>query len=69
MVYDPNAQCDYHARAISHSIKNCPAFKSNVLSLLDAKWLNFEGMTETPNVTYNLLSNHGNPRVNAIENG
>ena len=67
--YDLNAQCDYHARATGHSIKNYPAFKSKVQSLLDAKWLSFEGMTKSPNVTRNPLSNHGSQRANTIENG
>ena len=41
--YDPNAQCDYHTRAIGHSIENFLAFKNKVQSLLNVKWLSFEG--------------------------
>ena len=64
--YDPNARCNYHARAIGHSIKNCLAFKSMVQFLLNVKWLSFEGMIKTPNVKHNPLLNHNNPRVNGI---
>ena len=38
-----------------------------VQSLLDAKWLSFEGMIKIPNVMYNLLLDHNNLKVNAIK--
>ena len=67
--YDPTSRYDYHVETIGHSIQNYLAFKSKVQSLHDAKWLCFKEMTETLNVTYNLLLNHNNPRVNSTKEG
>jgi len=65
--YDPNARCDYHARAVGHSIKNCWALKHKVQELINAKWLSFkEG---SPNVGNNPLPGHENTSVNAIKDG
>ena len=63
--YDPNAKCDYHARAIGHSTENCKALKYKVQELINAKWLNFK--EKTPNISQNPLLNHENSRINAIK--
>ncbi|XP_039020865.1 uncharacterized protein LOC120152809 [Hibiscus syriacus] len=63
--YDVNAQCEYHAGASGHSIKNCLAFKKLVQRLKQINVINF-GDNEQPNVAQNPLSNHTGTRVNIV---
>ncbi|RDY08028.1 hypothetical protein CR513_07784, partial [Mucuna pruriens] len=62
--YDPNAKCEYHARAMGHSIERCWSFKHKVQDLIDAGWLGFE--ENEPNVSTNPLPAHGGQSINAL---
>ncbi|XP_039069186.1 uncharacterized protein LOC120215618 [Hibiscus syriacus] len=55
--YDTSLQCEYHAGAHGHSIKNCTSFKKLVQSLRNRNVINF-GDNEKPNVAQNPLPNH-----------
>ncbi|KAA3458110.1 hypothetical protein EPI10_012757 [Gossypium australe] len=57
--YDANAQCEYHARIVGHSIENCLAFKRLVEKLIQM------GVVKV-NDTEHPLPNHANNGVNMI---
>ncbi|KAK5839667.1 hypothetical protein PVK06_008493 [Gossypium arboreum] len=61
--YDANAKCEYHAGIPGHSIENCTRFKKAVERLIKMGVVRFDS---TPN-TENLLPDHGNQGVNAID--
>ncbi|XP_016722124.2 uncharacterized protein [Gossypium hirsutum] len=66
--YDTNAQCEYQARIIGHSIENCAAFKKLVERLIKMGIVRFDDPA-TPNVAENPLPNHTNQGVNGISEG
>ncbi|KAL4318330.1 hypothetical protein GQ457_18G004660 [Hibiscus cannabinus] len=53
--YDSNAQCDYHAGLIGHSVENCVAFKKVVERLIKRGIVKIE----EPATAVNPLPNHG----------
>ncbi|XP_016675402.1 uncharacterized protein [Gossypium hirsutum] len=61
--YDANAKCEYHARISGHLIENCTGFKKVVERLIKMEVVKFDN---TPS-TKNLLPDHGNQGVNAID--
>ncbi|KAF1891288.1 hypothetical protein Lal_00001431, partial [Lupinus albus] len=63
--FDPNVSCAYHSGVIGHSIEHCRALKYKVQNLIDLKQLDFK--LTAPDVDRNLLPNHGNQGVNAVE--
>ncbi|KAJ9135017.1 hypothetical protein P3X46_032241 [Hevea brasiliensis] len=66
--YDASARCEYHGGAQGHSIDNCGALKGRVHALIRNGWLKIEGNGSLPNVTSNLLPNHGTGNgVNMID--
>ena len=64
--YNENVHCDYHSGNRGHSIENCTSLKRKVQDLIKKRELTFED-EDIPNVNRNPLSNHGGPRINAIE--
>ncbi|RDX63815.1 hypothetical protein CR513_57695, partial [Mucuna pruriens] len=62
--YDPNAKCDYHARAVGHSTKKCWSLKHKVQDLVEGGWLGFK--ENQPNVNSNPLAHHGGQSINAL---
>ncbi|RDY05264.1 hypothetical protein CR513_10903, partial [Mucuna pruriens] len=62
--YDPNAKCDYHARAIRHSTEKCWGFKHKIQDLIDEGWLGFK--ENEPNVNNNPLHAHGGQSINTL---
>ncbi|XP_017628689.2 uncharacterized protein LOC108471603 [Gossypium arboreum] len=60
--YDTNAQCEYHAGIMGHSIENCTSFKRCVERFIKAGVLKFD---DTPG-TGNPLPSHTDKGVNAI---
>ena len=63
--YNPSATCAYHGGIPGQSIEQCLALKSKDQSLVEARWLTFQ--EDRPNIKTNLLANHGEGWVNAIE--
>ncbi|RDY06712.1 hypothetical protein CR513_09263, partial [Mucuna pruriens] len=53
--YDPNAKCDYHARAVGRSTEKCWSLKHKV-----------QDLEKNPNISNNPLPEHGNPTIGAI---
>ncbi|KAA3488148.1 hypothetical protein EPI10_031923 [Gossypium australe] len=67
--YEANAQCEYHAGIIGHSIENCTAFKKLIERFIKMGIVKFNDPLG-PNVAANPLPSHSNKGVNAIiENG
>ncbi|KAA3469536.1 hypothetical protein EPI10_015312 [Gossypium australe] len=66
--YDANAQCEYHARIVGHSIENCTAFKKVVEKLIKMGIVKFDD-PPVPNVAGNPLPNHIGQGVNGINEG
>ncbi|RDY04089.1 hypothetical protein CR513_12235, partial [Mucuna pruriens] len=62
--YDPNAKCDYHAKAVGHSTERCWSFKHKVQHLIDVGWLKFK--ENEPNVNTNPLPAHGGQSINIL---
>ncbi|XP_040955928.1 uncharacterized protein [Gossypium hirsutum] len=60
--YDANAQCDYHARIIGHSIENCTTFKKLVERLIGMGVVKFDDSTKVENP----LPNHTEGGVNMV---
>ncbi|MFQ6645135.1 hypothetical protein Gotur_019791 [Gossypium turneri] len=60
--YDANAQCDYHAGIVGHSIEHCTAFKKLVERLIS---MGVVKVDDSPS-TENPLPNHNENRVNMI---
>ncbi|XP_016683916.1 uncharacterized protein [Gossypium hirsutum] len=60
--YDANAQCDYHAGTIGHSIENCTAFKKFVERLIGMGVVKFDDLTKAENP----LPNHTDSGVNMM---
>ncbi|KAA0037719.1 uncharacterized protein E6C27_scaffold141G00110 [Cucumis melo var. makuwa] len=65
--YDPNVKCEYHARAVGHSMENCFLLKAKVQSLVKVSWLKLKKIGEEPDVNQNLLPIHKGPVINAID--
>ncbi|XP_017647832.2 uncharacterized protein LOC108488023 [Gossypium arboreum] len=66
--YDTNAQCEYHAGIIGHSIENCIAFKKVVERFIKVGIVRFDD-SAMPNVAGNPLPNHTDQGVNGISEG
>ncbi|KAA3451253.1 hypothetical protein EPI10_034474 [Gossypium australe] len=66
--YDTNAQCEYHAGIVGHSIENCTAFKKVVEKLIKIRIVKFDD-PPIPNVAGNPLLNHTDQGVNTINEG
>ena len=66
--YNENVHYDYHSNNRGHFTKNYTALKRKVQDLIKIGELTFED-EDIPNVNENPLSNHGGPRVNAMEIG
>ena len=64
--YNKNVHCNYHSGNRGHSIENCMALKRRVQDLIKKGELTFED-EDVPDVNRNPLSNHREPRVNAVE--
>ncbi|KAA0065920.1 uncharacterized protein E6C27_scaffold538G001040 [Cucumis melo var. makuwa] len=64
--YDPKAKCEYHARAVGHSSKNCFPLKAKMQSLVKANWLKFKKTREESDVNQNPLPNHEGPAINVV---
>ncbi|XP_012468953.1 uncharacterized protein LOC105787041 [Gossypium raimondii] len=60
--YDANAQCEYHAGIMRHSIENCTAFKKLVERLINMGIFKFDD----PSNTENPLPNHIDDGINAM---
>ena len=63
--YNPNAKCEFHSRAIGHSIEDCRALKEMVQKLVENKSLSFK--ENMPNVKSNPLPGYNGPNVNVVE--
>ncbi|XP_052876205.1 uncharacterized protein LOC108473721 [Gossypium arboreum] len=63
--YDANAQCEYHAGILGHTIENCTAFKKLVERFIKMGIVKFDDPTG-PNVVGNPLPSHSDKGVNAI---
>ncbi|XP_017604638.1 uncharacterized protein LOC108451461 [Gossypium arboreum] len=63
--YDTNAQCEYHARIVGHSIENFTTFKKLVERFINMGIVKFDNIPSTENP----LPNHTNKRVNTIDGG
>ncbi|KAA3472142.1 hypothetical protein EPI10_022650 [Gossypium australe] len=63
--YDVNAQCEYHAGIMRHSIENCIAFKKLIERFIKMRIVKFDDPSG-PNMIGNLLPNHSDKGVNAI---
>ncbi|XP_016707184.1 uncharacterized protein [Gossypium hirsutum] len=61
--YDANAKCEYHEGIPGHSIENCTGFKKVVERLIKIGVVKFDSTLNTKN----LLPDHGNQGVNAID--
>ena len=64
--YNENANCDYHSGNRGHSLKDCTVLKWRVSELIKRGDLTFED-EDIPNVNGNPLSNHREPKANAVE--
>ena len=64
--YNKNVHCDYHSGNRGHSTENCTTLKRKVKEFIKKGKLTFED-EDIPNVNENPLSNHGGPKVNAVE--
>ncbi|RDY10265.1 hypothetical protein CR513_05249, partial [Mucuna pruriens] len=62
--YDPNEKCDYHSRAVGHSIERCWSLKHKVQDLIEAGWLEFKG--NEPNISTNPLPTHEGQSINTL---
>ncbi|XP_040955957.1 uncharacterized protein [Gossypium hirsutum] len=60
--YDANAQCDYHAGIVGHSIEHCTAFKKLVERLISMGMVKLDDSPSTENP----LPNHDNNGVNMV---
>ncbi|XP_052887988.1 uncharacterized protein LOC128296595 [Gossypium arboreum] len=63
--YDANAQCEYHAGIVGHTIENCTAFKKLVERFINMGIVKFDDPIK-PNVVGNPLPSHSDNGVNAI---
>ncbi|XP_016755248.1 uncharacterized protein [Gossypium hirsutum] len=63
--YDANAQCEYHAGIVGHSIENCTTFKKLVERFIQMGIVKFDSAPSTENP----LPNHTDNGVNAIDGG
>ncbi|XP_019447337.1 PREDICTED: uncharacterized protein LOC109350567 [Lupinus angustifolius] len=63
--FNPNVTCEYHSRAIGHSIEHCKALMHKVQNLINAKQLRFQPIV--PDVDRNPLPNHDNQSVNVVD--
>ncbi|XP_016755240.1 uncharacterized protein [Gossypium hirsutum] len=63
--YDANAQCEYHAGIVWHSIENCTTFNKLVERFIQMGIVKFDN---EPNAE-NLLPNHTDSEVNVIDGG
>ncbi|KAA3454266.1 hypothetical protein EPI10_010210 [Gossypium australe] len=63
--YNANAQCEYHARIMGHSIENCTTFKKLIERFIKMGIVRFDDPLR-PNVAGNPLSSHSDQGLNAI---